>query len=231
MIDVVNGSLPLIERIEVWHDGSPVTDRIVLESVGETADLRLVGLTAQGEAVDVTGMDNAAFTVASGTSATIEGGQATAVSEGESMILAAFDLGGGFGLYDAAPIAVAIKEGGSGDGEDKGGEAEGNGLGSGAGDGSLGSDASSGAANIAAGAGIGADSGNTGGGSGKSDAAVSDSGTAVPGGNSAKGGFPWGIILVAAIACAGALWLVWRKRRRSANGAGADAANGDRLRQ
>jgi hypothetical protein len=195
MIDVVNGSLPLIERIEVWHDGSPVTDRIVLESVGETADLRLMGLTAQGEAVDVTGMDNAAFTVASGTSAAIEGGQATAVSEGESMILAVFDLGGGFALYDAAPIAVVVSEdGGTGGDKDEGSEGgdggEGSlGIGIGTGNGlgilrrggsgfGIGSDAGSGIGN-GAGVGGGADTGGADSGGTDSGADGTDSGASV----------------------------------------------------
>ncbi|MDR1603283.1 MAG: cell wall-binding repeat-containing protein [Gracilibacteraceae bacterium] len=111
MIEVVSADLAGIERVEIRHNDQPVGARITLPNVGDTADLRLMGITGTGAALDITGLENAALTVASGTSAILTDGKVTAVSEGVSMILGSFDLGGGFALHDAAPIAV----GGDGD--------------------------------------------------------------------------------------------------------------------
>ena len=112
-MEVSDQNLPEIVRVSVYQNGEPVgTNAIALSTVGDAADLRLMGITKTNDVIDITEFDNVSFAVASGSAVILDRNIVQAASSGSSIVMASMDLGGDFMLNDA--VAVTVDE----DGED-----------------------------------------------------------------------------------------------------------------
>jgi hypothetical protein len=104
---VSDSSMPDIVRVELYRSGAPIpASGVKLSDVGNTASLQLMGVTASGDLIDVTDNTNVAFAMANGSGIGVDGNVLTANSEGNGIVMATFDLGGGFSLSDAVMVTV-----------------------------------------------------------------------------------------------------------------------------
>ena len=98
---VTDNSMPDIKRVEVWNNGSSVPSSGLKLGADGTAQLTLMGITSDGGSIDVTEAENTSFTMVSGSGVALGGSTVSANGEGQGIVMASLDLGGGFALTDA----------------------------------------------------------------------------------------------------------------------------------
>lgn len=104
---LTNQKLSEISAVSISSpDGTIENGRLTLGE-GESANLRVTGITKGGERFDVTELPGVSLEITGGTSAELDGTKVTAGFAGQSLVRAGFGIGGDEYLYDGLVIAVA----------------------------------------------------------------------------------------------------------------------------
>jgi hypothetical protein len=106
-IELTNAEIANINRIEVQCNNTPIDGGRITLRPGQTAQLRVMGY-APGSAygIDLTGSDALSLQIFGGSSALLSGNTITAGTDGQTLVSASFDLGGGRMLLDGVVIMV-----------------------------------------------------------------------------------------------------------------------------
>lgn len=113
-MELIDSRVADIARVEIYSDGKPVSAKgLLLSSENTQAKLQLMGFvktmhSAAEEVIDITDADNVSFALAAGSGINLDNRTLSANSEGQSMILASLDLGGGSFLTDGVMVATDI---------------------------------------------------------------------------------------------------------------------------
>jgi cell division septation protein DedD len=109
LIELNNARLADVNEVFIRNGETRVPNgKIKFGNIGDTADLRLMGIT-QGDPehpIDLTDTSGASFDVLGGNSATLSGSKATAAATGQTLIRGSYNLGGGRILSDGAVLSV-----------------------------------------------------------------------------------------------------------------------------
>lgn len=106
-MEITDSKLSDIVRVEIYNHNQPVPEYgIRLNGLAKATELQLMGITDNGQIIDITDAQNVAFMPAAGSSITISNSTLTASSEGDGMVLASLDLGGGSTLIDGVMVTV-----------------------------------------------------------------------------------------------------------------------------
>ena len=104
---LTNKKVSEITSISIDCGDKIITDGKLSLSEGESAELKIFGNTANGERLDITDMSGTLLEVTDGTSARIDGTKITAGFSGQTLVHAAFDLGGNESLDDGIVVEVS----------------------------------------------------------------------------------------------------------------------------
>lgn len=106
---LTNKKLSEISSISILSDGKTVTDGKLALDEGESTELKVFGITDSGEKIDVTDAAATSLEIKGGSSAGLDGTKVTAGFIGQTLVCAAFALGGNDFLYDGVIIETADK--------------------------------------------------------------------------------------------------------------------------
>lgn len=106
VVELINTGVSDINSIEIYKGDTPVVQGQINLAAKEEAELRLIGSTKDGKRIDITDSPAAAIEIFGGSSAVLDGKRITAKTEGQTLLRASYDLGGGRMLQDGAVIVV-----------------------------------------------------------------------------------------------------------------------------
>lgn len=112
-MELVNSRISDIVRVEIYADGKPIpSDGVSLRKNKSSAELQLLGFTEPapsdgGQIIDISEAANVSFTMAAGSSISLSERTVSASREGNGMVLASLDLGGGSSLTDGVVVKMA----------------------------------------------------------------------------------------------------------------------------
>ncbi|MCQ1530283.1 S-layer homology domain-containing protein [Lutispora saccharofermentans] len=107
LVELTNAKLADINSIAIYKEASPAANGQISLNEAERAELRLMGFIKGGTTIDITDSPASRLEVFGGSSASLEGNLVTAKAEGQTLLRAQYDLGGGRMLQDGVVIAVA----------------------------------------------------------------------------------------------------------------------------
>ena len=107
-ISLLNRKISEITSIEVFSSDKPITDGKLALSEGENAEIGVFGISGS-EKIDITELKSTSIEIAGGTAASLSGTTVTAGLAGQSLIRAAFALGGNEALTDGIVVETTDK--------------------------------------------------------------------------------------------------------------------------
>lgn len=107
LVGLTNPQAANVEEIAVYFDDQPLIDgKFSLTKIGDSAKIKVMGHLPDGSWIDVTGNDSVSLRLLGGNSVSLTDNTITAVAEGQTLLTAAFDLGGGEKLQSGAVVLV-----------------------------------------------------------------------------------------------------------------------------
>lgn len=110
VVELSNSSLAEINNISLYQGSSPLKDGKLSLEKGKTLSLSIIGTTPEGKTIDITDNPSTSLGVFGGNSASLIGNTVTANSDGQTMIMAQYDIGGNRSLTDGVVVIVEEKE-------------------------------------------------------------------------------------------------------------------------
>lgn len=106
-MEVTDSKLSDVVSVKVYnHNESVPTQGIHLNALSEKTELQLMGITDNGQIIDVTNARNVVFLSATGSNVIINDNTLSASNKGNGIVLASFDLGNGVTLTDGIIVTV-----------------------------------------------------------------------------------------------------------------------------
>ncbi|GEM_PF-662211 len=110
LVGLTNPQAANVEEIAIYFDGQQLkNDKYNLTKIGNKAKLKVMGHLPDGSWIDVTGNDSVSLRLLGGKSVSLTDNTITAVSEGQTLLTATFDLGGGEMLQSGVVVLVGDK--------------------------------------------------------------------------------------------------------------------------
>lgn len=107
LIGLTNPQAANVEEIAICADEEPLIDgKFILPSIGDTAQLKVMGRLPDGSWIDMTGSDAVSLRMLGGNSVSLIDHVITATAKGQTLLSATFDLGGGQLLQSGAVMLV-----------------------------------------------------------------------------------------------------------------------------
>ncbi len=106
LVKLTNASMADINSIAIYKGASPGAEGQISMNKAETAELRLMGSTREGARIDITDNPASRLEVLGGSSAALNENLVTGKAEGQTLLRAQYDLGGGRMLQDGVVINV-----------------------------------------------------------------------------------------------------------------------------